>query len=433
MIVHILPPAIGFPAVSYNTNKVDRSKGELMKVSSFGALQGLQQVRPEDYRHHLAMVSATNKHVKRPQFHVVISAEGKSYDKHRLTAVGEEWLKAMGYVKQPYLIIFHKDTANNHVHLVTTRIDRSGKKISDHYEKIRAVAELNWIMGVGLDHNTKADIENALSFRFATEAQFRMILDSKGYVLRERDGQFQLIKFGKVVGSIGRIAVTERLAANVIDEQRKTQIKAWFHKYATLYPTALEKSRKSYRSEFSDFLKNSFGIELIFHASGDKPPYGYSIIDHVGKNVFKGSEIMPLKEVLGAKAGNAQIKQKNNFRYEINPVQLDYYAAILKAALYNYPDLRQGLYHQGLVVFRQSEGFTLHDPSAGVYMDTKELLDKKDQEVLIDRFSQEQETGEELYRQNRHMPDINLTPDIDDEAIHGRNRRRIKKARTNSR
>ena len=119
MIVHILPPAGGFPAVSYNTDKVDANKGELMKVANFGALQGLMNVRPEDYKNHLAMVSAMNKHVKRPQFHVVISAEGRSYDKHELTAIGEEWLAQMGYEKQPSLIIFHKDTANNHVHLVT--------------------------------------------------------------------------------------------------------------------------------------------------------------------------------------------------------------------------------------------------------------------------------------------------------------------------
>ena len=432
MIVHILPPTLGFPAVSYNTDKVDRNKGELMKVSGFDALKGLQQIRPEDYRHQLNMISATNKQVKRPQFHVVISAEGRSYDKHQLTAIGEDWLAAMGYEKQPYLIIFHKDTANNHVHLVTTRIDRGGKKISDKFEKIRAVTALNRIMGVGIEQNAKTDLDKALAFQFATEAQFRMILESKGYFLREHDGRIELIKFGKVLDSVEKRLIAERLANKELDENRKVQVKALLHKYTLLYSTSLEKTRTGYQSELSLFLKNSFGIELIFHASGSKPPYGYSIIDHANKNVFKGGEIMPLKELLAMTVSD-DVESDIAVRYELNPAQLDFYAAILKAALYNYPDLKQGLHHQGLVIFRNGEGFTLHDPSAGVFMDTRELLNQKDHQLLAEYFSQEEETGEEIYRQYIRTPDINLASDIDDEAIHGRNRRRKKKARTNSR
>lgn len=432
MIVHILPPALGFPAVSYNTDKVDRNKGELMKVSGFDALKGFQNLRPEDYKHHLAMVSATNKHVRRPQFHVVISAEGKSYDKHQLTDLGVQWLAAMGYEKQPYLIIFHKDTANNHVHLVTTRIDRSGKKISDGFEKIRAVAALNRIMDVGIEHNAKADLDIALAFRFATEAQFRMILESKGYVLREHDGRLEVIKFGKVLDSVEKNLITERLVNYEVDDKRKVQIKAWVHKYASIYSTSLEKTLNGYRSEFSVFLKNSFGIELIFHASEGKQPYGYSILDHSRKHVFKGGEIMPLKDLL-ARTVTGEVGSDVAVRYELNSAQLDFYAAILKAALYNYPDLKQGLYHQGLVIFRNGDGFTLHDPSAAVFMDTRDLLDQKEDQVLAEYFSQEQETGEEIYRQHLRTPEINLTSDIDDEAIHGRNRRRKKKARANSR
>lgn len=432
MIVHILPPAVGFPAVSYNTNKVDRNKGELMKASSFGALKGFQQVRPDDYKHHLAMISATNKQVQRPQFHAVISAAGKSYDKQQLTAVGEEWLKAMGYEKQPYLIIFHKDTANNHIHLVTTRIDGSGKKISDSFEKIRAVAALNRILDLDVNHTAKTDLDTALAFRFSTEAQFRMILESRGYTLRERDGQVELIKFGKVLATVDRLSIAERLAVKELDEPRKVQIKALFRKYSSVHSTLLQKTRTGYHSEFSGFLKSTFGIKLIFHTSGEKAPYGYSIIDHAGKNVFKGSEIMSLKELLAAVVAD-DLTKDTAVRYELNAAQLDFYAAILKAALYNYPDLKQGLHHQGLVLFRNGDGFTLHDPSAGVFMNTKELLDKKDHQILADHFSQEQETGEEIYRQHMRMPDINLASDIDDEAIHGRNRRRKQKARTNTR
>jgi hypothetical protein len=427
MIVHILPPADGFPAVSYNTDKIDANKGELMKVANFGALQGLMKVRPEDYKNHLAMVSATNKHVKRPQFHVVISAEERTYDKHQLTAIGEEWLAQMGYEKQPYLIIFHKDTANNHVHLVTARIDRTGKKISDRFEKIRAVETLNRILGIDPKHNAKSDIENALAFRFATEAQFRMILESKGYVLRERNGLYEVIKFGKLQGTLDRNLITERLSKDA-EQQRKGQLNAWFHKYAAAHDTSLEIERKGYQSEFAAVIKVKFGVELVFHASGGKPPYGYSVIDHSGKNVFKGGEIMPLNELLAKHVSESPAREKPRVRYEHNTNQLNNYAALLKAAMYNYPDLTQGLQHQGLVIIKNENGFTLHDPVAGVFINTDELLNVKQQQALFSHFSSEQ-----LNLQHSAIPGFSLVSDVDDDAVLGMKRRRKKKARTNLR
>ena len=117
--------------------------------------------------------------VKAPQFHAVISAKGKSYDKSALTKIAEAWLKEMGYGEQPYLVVFHKDTDNNHVHLVSTRIDRNGKKISSAFEHLRAIRSINKILG----------IDHALQYQFSTRAQFLMILEKGGYLGRDIDEQ----------------------------------------------------------------------------------------------------------------------------------------------------------------------------------------------------------------------------------------------------
>lgn len=422
-----------FPAVAYNTGKMDRNKGELTKVANFGPLQGLELMRPQDYKNYLKMVSATNKAVKKPQLHVAISAGGRSYNKQELTEIATQWLERMGYDKQPYLIIFHKDTLNNHVHIVSTRVDKQGKKIRDSYEQIKGQEQMNIVMGLDEKHNAKADVANALVYQFATKAQFMMILESRGYTLKEQDGKLLVIKFGKRQGEVNVSAIEERLKNQAPDEQRIIQLKAWFHKYAARYDTAIAKKHGVYTSLFAACLKEKFGIDLLFHASGDKPPYGYSVIDHAGKNVFKGGEIMPLKELLAIQPTGGHPEEKPDIRYEVNPEQLDYYAAILKAALYNYPDLTQGLQHQGLVIIRNGESLILYDLSAGASMDTTDLLDKRDRQVLVEHFSQEQETDEEIYRQHLRTPEINLASDVDDEAILGMKRRRKKKARTNLR
>ncbi len=440
MIVHILPTASGFPAVNYNMDKVDRNKGELMRVSGFGALQGLQQLRPEDYKIYLRMLSATNKHVKRPQFHAVISAKGKEFNKHELTEIAEKWLSAMGYGQQPYLVIFHKDTNNNHVHVVTTRVDQAGKKISDRFEKIRAVQQLNIIMGIDVKHNAANDIASALSYGFATKAQFMMVLESWGYVLREMDGKLQAFKYGKQQGEIDLKSISERMLTYTPDNDRRMQLKAVFHKYTEIASTTLIKGRSGYSSDFSALLKKKFGINLLFHASGDKPPYGYTVIDHAGKQVYKGGEIIPLTEMLGKRHTKAELAEEPAFSADltsvpqsVTPEHAAYYAALLKAALHNYQELVQGLQHQGLMICRNGESFNLVDPSTGISINIEGLLNGKDYAAVVENFSQLKETGEELYRQPRPVHGVDLASDIDDEAIHGRNRRRKKKARTNSR
>ena len=177
MIVHIFDPGAKFTAVRYNTDKVDKGNGELMKVSGFGPLQIFNEVRPEDYRNYLELLSARNKNVKLPQFHAVISAKGNEHDSYTLTEIATAWLDSMGYGRQPYLIVFHKDTGNHHVHMVTTRVDRAGKKIDSNFEHINAVRRLNKIIGLDEGETVKQDIAKALAYRFSTKAQFMMILE----------------------------------------------------------------------------------------------------------------------------------------------------------------------------------------------------------------------------------------------------------------
>ena len=429
-----------FPGVSYNSNKIDKSKGELMKVANFGPLQGLQQLRPEDYRNYLKMVSATNKAVKYPQFHAVVSAKGREYDKQNLAVIAEQWLTAMGYGEQPYLLVYHKDTSHNHIHVVSTRVNKQGKKINDGFERIRAVQQMNMILGIDEKHTAKADIAKAMAYQFGTKAQFMMILESRGYTVQMEDSKLIVIKFGKRQREVELTAIEKGIKNYNPNEQRKLQLTAIFHKYAAGFDTELVKKQGVYTSDFSALLKEKFGIDLLFHASGDKPPYGYTVIDHAEKTVFKGGEIMSLKELLMLRKNNSYQQESAAFageqpqaEQEISEQQRGYYAAILRAALYNYPDLLQGLHHQGLTVSLRGEDFYLGDPGTGTYINTEDLPNEKDHREMVRQFAQYAEIDEELYRQHVYIPEPYIAPDVDDEAINGRNRRRKRQARTNQR
>ncbi|MBS1529744.1 MAG: relaxase/mobilization nuclease domain-containing protein [Bacteroidetes bacterium] len=428
MIVKILSSSAAFNGVRYNTNKIDTGKGELMLVRNFGALQGLSGLRPEDYRNYLKMISATNKAVKNPQFHAAISAEGRSYDKQALTEIAEGWLNKMGYGDQPYLVVFHKDTANNHVHIVTTRINREGRKISSGFENIRAVNNLNQVLGVDETQSAKLDIENALAYAYSTNAQFMMILECQCYKMIAKEDMLSLVKFGKVQADVSLSIITGNLRKDAGDDRRKKQVAALLYKYAPQYNTA----------GLTELMKQQHGLILLFHAKDGKAPYGYSIIDHTGKAVYKGSEIMPLATLLGLTSpGHPQSKKQNRDRVykEGIPesIRRDYYKAMLNAAIHNYPDIRQGLHHTGISIYFRDEKFYLVDNRDKEFILLDQLLTAEEYKATMHTFAHSGELGTEVSRHHINIPAPIIAASIDDEAIHGRNRKRRRHPRTNCR
>jgi len=281
MVVKILSSSATFNGIKYNFEKLTKGLAELLVVKNFGPLQGLDKARQEDYKNYLQMLSARNTRIKQPQFHAVISTKGKDHTNKELATIGHKWLAEMGYGDQPYLVFFHKDTDDNHIHIVSTRIDRNGKKISSEFEHVRAVNAMNRTMGLDEKQQVFKDIEKARSYRFSTVAQFKMILENQGYVLKNND----VIKFGKKLAQIDY----DKLMLKEPDQARARQLQAIFSKYVPRHTT----------EDFRTYMEKKHGVKLIFHAKDGKPAYGYSIIDYAQKNVFKGSTIMPLKELMG--------------------------------------------------------------------------------------------------------------------------------------
>src|ERR1700743_2791537 len=197
MIVKFLRPATSFKGVGYSFAKMLLDKGELMQVKNFEALGALSNPRPEDYVNYLEAVTRQSKRIVYPQLHVTISTRGRDHSKQELTEIAGKWLAGMGYGNHPYLIVFHKDTQNNHVHIVSTRIGRDGKKVKDSYEHLKGYQVLDEIMRLNIAEQIRKDIDQALNYSFNSRAQFMMLLEVKGYTLNLKDGSYQIIKFGQ--------------------------------------------------------------------------------------------------------------------------------------------------------------------------------------------------------------------------------------------
>lgn len=385
MIVKILKKSATFKAVRYNTGKVDKDRGELLFVRNFGALQGLESLRPQDYINYFEALSARSSRIKYPQFHVAISTKGRAHRKEELSDIAQKWMEGMGYGNQPYLLIFHKDTANNHVHLVSTRVGRDGKKISDKYEKLRAYRVLNQIMDKDERQATSADLKKALGYSFSTRAQFMMILEGQGYALALKDGTYAISKYGRELASIDVAEVDERIAAREKDKSRIAQVRAIIEKYRNKHDPMPYATDAGYTSELSSFLYKKFGLQAVFHGKNGKPPYGYTIIDHAAKAVYKGGEVMPLAEFIAHHAATNGRQQPHS-----DPAE--------------------------------SLAWSQTKPPVDRPRETDPAVDTTDP---VDHAS-----GLGMF-----IPDfdISISDDIDDEATLGHNRRRKKKARTNTR
>ena len=131
MIVKILSSARNFEGIDYSERKNDQGRSELLKTGNLEALEHLPEITKADYVSYMRMICDANPKVKNRQFHAIISTKGNQHSPEELTIMAEKYLKAMGYGSNPYLIYFHNDTENNHVHMVSTRVDKQGNKVDE--------------------------------------------------------------------------------------------------------------------------------------------------------------------------------------------------------------------------------------------------------------------------------------------------------------
>lgn len=300
MIAKIMSSSSTFNAVEYNEKKDEKGQSELLVAKNFGGLE--DNPSKAAFKQYFKDYAATNPRVINPQFHATISTKGKEHDFGQLAEVAEKWLDKMGYGKQPYIIYGHRDTANNHVHIVSIRIDENGKKISDSFERVRSQKAMNEIMGLDYLQQADRELKKMSSYNFTTMAQFKLMFERAGWIVTEKDGDVNIIKGGEIQKSISVDKVNEIISRNKAtekDKAAKKQLVALLHKY---------KGGGDYK-QIAEIMKSKFGVDMVFHTKeGHDTPYGYTVIDHKNKTVYKGSELMNLKELLEPNERQNQVR-----------------------------------------------------------------------------------------------------------------------------
>ena len=299
MIAKILPKSSSFNAILYNETKVSEGVAELLEMNGLGVLEAMGGDRTaEATRRFFMEYSRSNDRIKYPQFHAVLSCKGESVDKTTLLAMAKDYMAEMGYdlSKTPYMVYFHRDTDNNHVHVITSRVGADGRKVDDSNERIRSQKAIAKAEGVDMGEKAKADIRDALSFKFETKGQFMAVMESMGYECYEQEENLNVKKGGTVLAHIPMADVLAAVRKKIPENAKRTrQLQQIFRKYHNL---------STDKDEFTRAMREQFGISLVFVGKKDSP-YGYMAIDNRFKTVYKGSDIMKLKDLLTfAEAGD---------------------------------------------------------------------------------------------------------------------------------
>ena len=318
MIVKILGSASSnFHGVQYNDKKVEKGTGELMLMKNFPSFIDENSCQ-EEVRNYLKSISKNEK-VKKPQFHAVISTKFQQHSKEELTKVAEDFMQEMGYGNQPFIVVFHNDTENNHVHIVSTRVNKStGKKLNDSYEKLKAQKAMINIKERIYDKSNEEIINNLLNYKMSSLKQLEILMERNGFKLVKNKNDENALEILKNGVREKTIYGNQLIFSNVKNDNRGKQIKAILNKYKEIYFNKVfkvedrrhlekmlpeEKQKEEWKpkiefeSELQKKLKEVFGIDVVFHHKDELHPFGYTLIDHKTGTIYKGSEILKMNNL----------------------------------------------------------------------------------------------------------------------------------------
>lgn len=288
MIATILPASSTFHAVAYNEKKREKGAAYVIAAENIPGLKfGMTSDELRDF--FVSYSRDLNPNVKKPQFHVAFSVKGNEMTHSEIFEIAKLWLKEMGYAdeKQPMIAYAHTDTENNHIHIITSRVNPYGKKIDHNKERVRGRQVLNRIMKDHLNRNVNNDIAEALSYSLSSTFQFRAVMQSMGYEAYEKNGTIYLKRNGMIQTKIPASKIHDQLKPGEKDIDRLKQLRAIFNKYQVL---------SSSRDDFAKTIKDQFGISIIFMGKKSNP-YGFVAIDHRNKRVWHGASIISINRL----------------------------------------------------------------------------------------------------------------------------------------
>ena len=125
-------------ALGYNFKKVEKGEASILLATELYQDRGGRYTMAEVFADMQALIPEKCR-TKKMVFHCSLNPHpDEKLSDERLTQIAKEYMEALDYGNQPYIVFKHNDIAREHIHIVSLRIDGKGKKINDKFEKRRS-------------------------------------------------------------------------------------------------------------------------------------------------------------------------------------------------------------------------------------------------------------------------------------------------------
>ena len=125
-------------ALGYNFKKVEKGEASILLAAELYQDKEGTYTMAEVFADMQALIPEKCR-TKKTVFHCSLNPHpDEKLSNETLMQIAREYMEALGYGKQPYIVFKHNDIAREHIHIVSLRIDGEGKKINDKFEKRRS-------------------------------------------------------------------------------------------------------------------------------------------------------------------------------------------------------------------------------------------------------------------------------------------------------
>ena len=125
-------------ALGYNFKKVEKGEASILLAAELYQDKEGYYTMEEVFADMEALIPKKCR-TKKTVFHCSLNPHpDEILSDETLTQIAKEYMEALGYGNQPYIVFKHNDIAREHIHIVSLRVDSRGQKINDKFEKRRS-------------------------------------------------------------------------------------------------------------------------------------------------------------------------------------------------------------------------------------------------------------------------------------------------------
>lgn len=333
MIAKISHGSSLYGVLAYNQIKVDELHADVLFGNRIIEPPGDNPYTIEHISRSFGDYLTANRKTEKPILHISLNPDPKDcVTEEQFIKLAEQYMQRMGFGDQPYIVYRHNDIGREHLHIVSVRVDETGRAISDSYEHERSMkvcreleqqfnltpaTKKEWKEGLPLSPvdyeggNLKGQLAGVIrpiarEWRFQSLGEYRAVLSLYGITVDEVKGEYggreyhglsysATDKDGNKVGKPFKSSVFGKEAGIAALEKRILSSAAWMKSHkdiatdtAARIASAMQTAGRD-RVLFERELMRQ-GIGVVFRTN-EARIYGATFIDHADKTVFNGSRL----------------------------------------------------------------------------------------------------------------------------------------------